>query len=62
MIYAAKGVSSILAGYGAALLTYHAAGSLAIPYLIAGILGIAAGILATTVLKRVVAERMSEVV
>ena len=62
MIYAAKGVSSILAGYGASLLTYYAVGSLAIPYLIAGILGIAAGILATTVLKRVVAERMSEVV
>jgi CO dehydrogenase maturation factor len=38
MIYAAKGVSSILAGYGAALLTYYAAGSVAIPYLIAGIL------------------------
>lgn len=62
MIYTAKGVSSILAGYGAALLTYYAAGSLAIPYLIAGILGIAAGILAITVLRRAVAERMSGVV
>ncbi len=51
ILYTAKGVSSILAGYGAALVAAHYAGSFQVPYYVAAVFDLAAAFLAVFVLR-----------
>jgi len=60
MLYTAKGVSSILAGYGAALLAAAFAGSFTVPYYITAIFDAAAAILAFFALRPLVRSRIAK--
>ena len=55
----AKGVSSILAGYGAALVAAHYAGSFEVPYYVAAIFDITAAVLALFLLRPIVRRRIA---
>jgi OFA family oxalate/formate antiporter-like MFS transporter len=59
MLYTAKGLSSIMAGWGAALVAAAFAGSFQVPYYIAAIFDAAAAILAFFALKPLVRTRMA---
>ena len=60
MLYTAKGVSSILAGYGAAVMAAFFAGSFTVPYYITAAFDAAAAILAFFVLRRLVRSRIAK--
>jgi OFA family oxalate/formate antiporter-like MFS transporter len=59
MVYSAKGLSSILAGYGAAALAAVFAGSFDVPFYIAAICCLAAAILALFVVRPVARSRIA---
>jgi len=59
ILYTAKGVSSILAGYGAALVAAHYAGSFEVPYYVAAIFDILSAALALFILRPVVRRRIA---
>jgi len=59
ILYTAKGVSSILAGYGAALVAAHYAGSFQVPYYIAAIFDVTAAVLALFLLRPIVRRRIA---
>jgi len=59
ILYTAKGVSSILAGYGAALVAAHYAGSFEVPYYIAATFDITAAVLALFLLRPIVRRRIA---
>ena len=59
ILYTAKGVSSILAGYGAALVAAHYAGSFEVPYYVAAIFDITAAVLALFLLRPIVRRRIA---
>lgn len=58
MLYTAKGMASILAGWGAALMAAFFAGSFVVPYYITAIFDIIAAILAFFVLRPLVRKRI----
>ena len=60
ILYTAKGVASIMAGYGAALLAAHFAGSFTVPYYIAAVFDITAAILAFFALRPLVRGRIAK--
>ena len=60
MLYTAKGMASIMAGYGAALLAAYFAGSFTVPYYIAAAFDIAAASLAFFILRPVVRGRIAK--
>jgi MFS transporter, OFA family, oxalate/formate antiporter len=60
VLYTAKGLASILAGYGAALLAAHFAGSFTVPYYIAAAFDIAAAVLAFFALRPLVRGRIAK--
>lgn len=59
MLYTAKGVSSILAGFGAAVMAAYFAGSFVVPYYITAIFDAIAAILAFFVLRPVIRGRIA---
>jgi len=59
MLMTAKGVSSIMAGYGAALMAAFFAGSFTVPYYIAAVFDAVAAVLAFFVLRRLVRGRIA---
>ncbi len=59
VLYTAKGMASILAGYGAALLAAHFAGSFTVPYYIAAAFDTAAAVLAFFALRPLVRSRIA---
>lgn len=59
ILYTAKGLSSILAGYGAAIVAAHYAGSFQVPYYISAIFDIASAILALFVLRPIIRGRIA---
>ena len=59
MLYTAKGVSSIMAGWGAALVAALYAGSFQVPYYIAASFDIAAAVLAFFALKPLIRRRIA---
>ena len=60
ILYTAKGLASILAGYGAALVAAHYAGSFQVPYYISAVFDITAAILALFVLRPIVRKRIGK--
>jgi OFA family oxalate/formate antiporter-like MFS transporter len=60
ILYTAKGVSSILAGYGAALMAAFFAGSFVVPYYITAIFDAIAALLAFFVLRPLVRSRIAK--
>ena len=60
ILYTAKGLASILAGYGAALVAAHYAGSFQVPYYISAAFDITAAILAIVVLRPIIRKRILE--
>jgi MFS transporter, OFA family, oxalate/formate antiporter len=60
MLYTAKGLSSIMAGWGAALVAAAFAGSFQVPYYIAAAFDIVAAVLAFFALKPLVRARMAK--
>ena len=60
MLYTAKGLSSIMAGWGAALVAAAFAGSFQVPYYIAAVFDVLAAILAFFALKPLVRARMAK--
>jgi OFA family oxalate/formate antiporter-like MFS transporter len=60
MLYTAKGLASILAGYGAAALAVYFAGSFSVPFLISAIFVAIAAVAAITVLRPIVRARISK--
>jgi MFS transporter, OFA family, oxalate/formate antiporter len=60
MLYTAKGVSSILAGFGAALLAAYFAGSFVVPYYITAIFDAIAAVLAFFFLRPLVRSRIAK--
>jgi OFA family oxalate/formate antiporter-like MFS transporter len=60
MLYTAKGMASILAGWGAALLAAFFAGSFVVPYYITCVFDIIAAILAFFVLRPLVRKRIAK--
>jgi OFA family oxalate/formate antiporter-like MFS transporter len=60
MLYTAKGVASILAGFGAAALAAYFAGSFAVSFYASSILCVVASLLAMFVLKPIVRERIAK--
>jgi OFA family oxalate/formate antiporter-like MFS transporter len=60
VLYTAKGLASIMAGYGAALLAAHYAGSFTVPYYIAAVFDISAAILALLALRPLVRGRIAK--
>jgi OFA family oxalate/formate antiporter-like MFS transporter len=60
MLYTAKGLSSIMAGWGAALVAAAFAGSFQVPYYIAGVFDVLAAVLAFFALKPLVRARMAK--
>ena len=60
MLYTAKGVSSILAGFGAAVLAAYFAGSFVVPYYITAAFDIIAAILAFFVLRPLIRKRIAK--
>jgi MFS transporter, OFA family, oxalate/formate antiporter len=59
MLYTAKGVSSIMAGYGAAMMAAFFAGSFVVPYYIAAVFDATAAILAFFVLRPLIRSRIA---
>jgi OFA family oxalate/formate antiporter-like MFS transporter len=59
ILYTAKGLSSILAGYGAAIVAAHYAGSFQVPYYISAAFDIASAILAIFVLRPIIRRRIA---
>ena len=59
MLYTAKGLSSIFAGWGAALIAAAFAGSFQVPYYIAAVCDVTAAVLAFFALKPLVRARMA---
>ena len=60
ILYTAKGMASILAGYGAALLAAYFAGSFTVPYYIAAVFDIFAAVLAFFALRPLVRGRIAK--
>jgi OFA family oxalate/formate antiporter-like MFS transporter len=60
ILYTAKGMASIMAGYGAALLAAHFAGSFQVPYYIAAAFDITAAICALLLLRPIVRKRIAK--
>jgi MFS transporter, OFA family, oxalate/formate antiporter len=60
MLYTAKGVSSILAGFGAAALAAYFAGSFVVPYYITAIFDAIAAVLAFFVLRPLIRKRIAK--
>lgn len=60
MLYTAKGVSSILAGFGAAMLAAYFAGSFVVPYYITAVFDAIAAILAFFVLRPLIRSRIAK--
>jgi len=58
ILYTAKGLASILAGYGAAIVAAHYAGSFQVPYYISAVFDITAAFLAIAVLRPIVRARI----
>jgi OFA family oxalate/formate antiporter-like MFS transporter len=59
ILYTAKGVSSIMAGWGAAAVAAHFAGSFSVPYYIAAAFDITAAVLALFVLRPIIRKRIA---
>jgi len=59
MMYTAKGLASILAGFGAAALAAHFAGSFAVPFYASSLLCLVASLFALFVLKPLVRARIA---
>jgi OFA family oxalate/formate antiporter-like MFS transporter len=59
ILYTAKGMASIMAGWGAALLAAHFAGSFTVPYYITSAFDVAAAILAFFALRPLVRSRIA---
>ena len=59
IMYTAKGLASILAGWGAAAVAAMFAGSFSVPYYIAAVFDITAAILALFVLRPIVRRRIA---
>ena len=59
ILYTAKGVSSILAGYGAAMMAAFFAGSFVVPYYITAIFDAMAALLAFFVLRPLIRSRIA---
>ncbi len=59
ILYTAKGLASILAGYGAALVAAHYAGSFRVPYYIAAIFDIIAAVLAIALVRPILRKRIA---
>jgi MFS transporter, OFA family, oxalate/formate antiporter len=59
ILYTAKGLSSIMAGWGAAAVAAHFAGSFSVPYYIAAIFDLIAAILALFVLRPIIRNRIA---
>jgi len=60
ILYTAKGLASILAGYGAALVAARYAGSFQVPYYVAATFDITAAILALFVLRPIIRRRIGK--
>ena len=60
MLYTAKGVSSLLAGFGAAMLAAYFAGSFVVPYYITAVFDAIAAILALLVLRPLIRGRIAK--
>ena len=60
MLYTAKGLASILAGYGAAAVAVAFAGSFQVPYIISAIFDAVAAVLAITVLRQIIRSRITK--
>lgn len=60
MVYTAKGLASVFAGYGAAALAAYFGGSFAVPFYIAAVLCAAAAIFSLFVLKPLVRSRIAK--
>ena len=58
ILYTAKGVASILAGWGAALVAAHYAGSFQVPYYISAVLHIPAALLVLFVVRPIIRKRI----
>lgn len=58
ILYTAKGAASIMAGYGAALVAAHFAGSFNVPYYITAVFDVAAALLAFFALRPLVRRRI----
>ena len=59
ILYTAKGLASILAGYGAALVAAAYAGSFSVPYYISAIFDITAALLALFILRPIIRKRIA---
>ena len=59
ILYTAKGLSSIMAGWGAAAVAAHYAGSFSVPYYIAAIFDLTAAVLALFVLRPIIRKRIA---
>ena len=59
ILYTAKGMSSILAGRGAAAVAAAYAGSFVVPYYIAGVIDIIAAFMALFVLRPIIRKRIA---
>jgi OFA family oxalate/formate antiporter-like MFS transporter len=59
ILYTAKGVSSIMAGWGAAAVAAHYAGSFSVPYYIAAVFDLTAAVLALFVLRPIIRKRIA---
>jgi len=59
ILYTAKGLSSIMAGWGAAAVAAHYAGSFSVPYYIAAAFDIVAAVLALFVLRPIIRKRIA---
>jgi len=59
ILYTAKGLSSIMAGWGAAAVAAHFAGSFSVPYYIAAVFDIVAAVLALFVLRPIIRKRIA---
>ncbi len=59
MLYTAKGVSSLLAGFGAAMLAAYFAGSFVVPYYITAVFDAIAAVLAFFVLRPLIRGRIA---
>ncbi len=59
ILYTAKGMSSIMAGWGAAAVAAAYAGSFVVPYYIAGVLDIIAAFMALFVLRPIIRKRIA---
>jgi membrane protein implicated in regulation of membrane protease activity len=60
MLYTAKGLASILAGYGAAAIAVMFAGSFSALFVMSAIFCAIAALLAITVLRRIVRSRITK--